>query len=398
MKLSTRAMAIEPSVTLSIDAKAKNMKADGLDVVGFGAGEPDFDTPDYIKEAGKEAIEKGMTKYTPAAGTVALKQAVVDRMDRKYGIKFEPAQVVISNGAKHSLYNIFHAILNPGDEVIIVSPFWVTYPELVKMALGKPVFVEASKESGFVPSVSDIEKAITKNTKAIIVNSPSNPCGCVYDKATLEGIAKLAIKNEFFIIADEIYDELDYDNSFVPMASISEEAKDLTFVVNGVSKAYSMTGWRIGYTICPTKEIAGIMGSYQSHATSNPSSISQHASLAALNGSQEDLSVMLKAFDARRKLMHDIINSIPNASSLLPKGAFYTMMDVSKLMGKKYKGEVVEDTLKFTELLLKDKLVAAVPGEAFGCPGLLRLSYATSEENIKKGLGRIAEFCAEFEV
>ncbi len=391
MKLSEKAIAISPSLTLKITAMAKDMKAKGMDVVGFGAGEPDFDTPQNIKDAAKEALDKGMTKYTPASGTTELKQAICDSIKRKQGIIYNPSQIVISNGAKHSLFNVFQAILNPGDEVIIISPYWLTYPELVKMADGVPVYVESYEESGFEPAGEDIEKAVTDKTKAIILNNPSNPCGNIYSKETLEKIAKIAKQNDFFIVSDEIYDELVYDGEHVSIAGLSDDAYERTILVNGLSKTYSMTGWRIGYT-ASSKEVAKVMGSYQSHATSNPCSIAQYAGVEALNGPQGELRVMCAEFDKRRKRIVELINDIPGLSCVAPKGAFYVMMNISGVKGKQVDGKVINSSLDFAEALLDKKLCAVVPGIAFGADDYERLSYATSMENIEKGMQRIREF------
>ena len=287
MQLSEKALAISPSLTLKITAMAKEMKARGLDVVGFGAGEPDFDTPQHIKDAAVEAIRIGMTKYTPASGTLELKKAVCANLKRNHGLSYEPNQIVISNGAKHSLFNTFQAIVNPGDEVLVIAPYWLTYPELVKMAGGVPVYVEAKESNNFEPLAADIEAAVTERTKAIIVNNPSNPCGCIYSQKTLGDIAEIAQKHDFFIVSDEIYGELVYDgNKHLSIANLSDDAYARTILVNGLSKTYAMTGWRIGYT-ASTPEIAKIMGSYQSHATSNPCSVAQFAGVEALMGPQD---------------------------------------------------------------------------------------------------------------
>lgn len=395
MQLSKKVMAIAPSLTLKIDALSKEMKAQGKDVIGFGAGEPDFDTPEYIKLAAKDALDAGQTKYTPASGIVSLKQAVCKRYERKYGLKFDANQVVVSNGAKHSLFNVMQSILNPGDEVIIIAPYWLTYPELVKMADGVPVFVEAKEENAFHPTVDLIAKAVTPKTRAIIINSPSNPCGCVYSKDVLKGIAELAINNDFIVVSDEIYDELDYTENVSSIASVSEEAKAHTVIVNGMSKAYAMTGWRIGYTIS-SPELAKAMDAYQSQATSNPCSIAQYASVAALNaenGAAEQLEKMVAVFEHRSRLMSKLINSTNLLKCIQPEGAFYSLVNISKCIGKRLDGEVIDGSIKFAELLLKKKLTAVVPGIAFGADNYVRMSYAVSEENIRNGIERIAEFC-----
>lgn len=394
MQLSEKALAISPSLTLKITAMAKDMKARGLDVVGFGAGEPDFDTPEHIKKAAVEAMRIGMTKYTPASGTVELKKAVCESLKENYDVSYEPSQIVISNGAKHSLFNAFQAILNPGDEVLIIAPYWLTYPELVKMADGVPVYVEAKESNNFEPLAADIEAAVTKKTKAIIVNNPSNPCGCIYSKETLESIARIAQEHDFFIISDEIYGELVYEgNKHTSIAGVNQDAYERTIVINGLSKTYAMTGWRIGYTASDAR-IAKVMGSYQSHATSNPCSIAQYAGIEALVGPQDEIKKMRDEFDARRKLMVKLIREIDGVSCATPMGAFYVMLNISALKGRKIDGEEIKGSMDFAEKLLEKKLTAVIPGAAFGADDFVRLSYAISRENIEKGIGRIAEFVA----
>lgn len=394
MKFSKKAMGIAPSLTLGIDTLSKEMKAQGMDVVSFGVGEPDFDTPDYIKEAAKAAIDRGCTKYTPVPGVMDLRKAIAKRYQQVYGLEYEATGVVVSNGAKQSLFNVFQAILDPGDEVLIISPYWVTYPELVKMANGVPVIVEAKEEDDFQPNIQALEAAITPNTRAIIINNPSNPCGNVYSKEVLTDIAELAKKYDLVIVADEIYDVLSYQKKIVSIAAISEDAKQRTVIINGMSKAYAMTGWRMGYTLSDPA-LAKVMSSYQSHSTSNPSSVSQYAALAALEGPQDDMDDMIKVFEKRAELIYTLLNDIPGVVCRMPAGAFYVLPNVKSAIGKSYKGTKIENTIQFAELLLKEKLVAVVPGEAFGAMGYMRLSYATSEENIRKGVGRLKEFFAE---
>ena len=328
MELSRKNSAITGSVTLATDAKAKKMKAQGLDVVGFGAGEPDFNTPAHIIEAAKEALDKGLTRYTPASGIPELKEAICFKLKQDNGLEYKPSQIIISNGAKHSLCNAFEALLNPGDEVIIPSPYWLSYPELVKIAGGVPVFLETKEENDFKISVDALKKAITPNTKALVINSPNNPNGCVYERDELEAIARLAVENEFFIISDEVYEVLVYDGiEHVSIASFGPEIKDLTVVINGMSKAYAMTGWRIGYAAA-REDVVQMMSNIQSHTTSNPNSIAQYASLAALRGPKDDIKAMIDEFSRRRIFMVDRINSIPGLSCRLPKGAFYVMMNI----------------------------------------------------------------------
>jgi aspartate aminotransferase len=392
MQLSNRVMGIAPSLTLKISAMEKELKGQGRDVVGFGAGEPDFDTPQFIKNAAKAALDKGLTKYTPAEGTKELKEAIAARLLAKNGLSYAPDCITVNNGAKHSLFNVCQAILNPGDECLLPAPYWLTYPELVKMADAVPVYVETTEENGFLASAADLNKALTKKTKALILNSPSNPCGCVYGREELMAIADFAVKNDLYVISDEIYDELIYGGrEHVSIASLGEEIKKRTILVNGMSKAFSMTGWRIGYT-ASEKELAKAMGSYQSHATSNPNSIAQYASVAALKGPQDFIVQMREAFEKRRNLMYEMINAIPGLSCRMPDGAFYIMVNISGVIGRTYEGKPITGSLDFSEMLLSATLTAVVPGVAFGADRFVRLSYATSEEKIKKGIERIGEF------
>ena len=392
MELSKKALSISPSSTLAIDAKAKKMKADGIDVIGFGAGEPDFDTPAHIKEAAIKAINDGFTKYTPASGTLELKQAIVRKLKRDNGLEYAPANIVISNGAKHSLVNAFQAICNPGDEVIIPAPFWVSYPEMVKLADGVPVVINTTEEDGFKFTIKQIENAVTNKTRAIVINSPSNPTGMIYSKELLMEVAELAVQKGIYIISDEIYENLIYDGfKHVSIASFNEKIKDLTTVVNGVAKTYAMTGWRIGYTASNAK-IAEIMGNVQSHATSNPNSIAQKAAQAAIDGPQDEVEVMVAEFIKRRDYMVEKINSIPGLSCIKPNGAFYVMMNISKIIGKELHGTKINGSDDFANLLLEKANVALVPGSGFATDIHVRLSYATSLKNITEGLNRIEKF------
>jgi aspartate aminotransferase len=392
MELSKKALSISPSSTLAIDAKAKKMKADGIDVIGFGAGEPDFDTPAHIKEAAIKAINDGFTKYTPASGTLELKQAVCRKFIKDNGLEYAPSNIVISNGAKHSLVNAFQAICNPGDEVIIPAPFWVSYPEMVKLADGVPVVINTTEEDGFKFTIKQIENAVTNKTRAIVINSPSNPTGMIYSKELLMEVAELAVQKGIYIISDEIYENLIYDGfKHVSIASFNEKIKDLTIVVNGVAKTYAMTGWRIGYTASNAK-IAEIMGNMQSHATSNPNSIAQKAAQAAIDGPQDEVKVMVDEFIKRRDYMVEKINSIPGLSCLKPNGAFYVMMNISKIIGKELHGTKINGSDDFANLLLEKANVALVPGSGFATDIHVRLSYATSLKNITEGLNRIEKF------
>lgn len=389
MELSKKFLNIEPSPTLLIDSKFKQMKADGLDVVGFGAGEPDFDTPSHIKNAAIDAINKGFTKYTPASGTIELKKAVCAKLLKDNGLNYEPSQIVVSNGAKHSLINAFGAILNPGDEVIIPAPFWVSYPEMVKYNDGVPVIMNTKEENGFKFSAEELEKAINPKTKALVLNSPSNPTGMVYTEEELRKIADVAVKHNIFVISDEIYEYLIYDGAkHVSIASFNDKIKDLTIIVNGVSKTYAMTGWRIGYT-ASSEKIAKLMSNVQSHSTSNPNSIAQAAAVAALTGPTDDLKMMISAFDDRRKYMVEAINEIDNVSCLAPQGAFYVMMNIKGLIGKTIKGKLINDADDFSEIFLEKELVAVVSGKGFNAPEYVRWSYATSIDNIKEGIKRL---------
>ncbi len=395
MELSKKFTAISPSPTLMIDAKFKQMKADGMNVVGFGAGEPDFDTPAYIKEAAINAINSGVTKYTPASGTLELKKAICEKFKRDNGLSYEPSQIVVSNGAKHSLINAFGAILNPGDEVIIPAPYWVSYPEMVKYNDGVPVVLYTTEESGFKFSAEDFKAAITPKTKAIVLNSPSNPTGMVYTEEELRKIADVAVENNIYVISDEIYEHLIYDGmKHVSIASFGDKIKDLTIIINGVSKTYAMTGWRIGFT-ASNAQIAKAMGNVQSHTTSNPNSIAQAATVAALNGPKDDLVTMIKAFDERRKYMAERINNIDSVSCLKPQGAFYVMMNISKLKGRTIAGKLINSADDFAEIFLEKELVAVVPGNGFDAPDYVRWSYATSMENIKEGIDRLERLLAE---
>lgn len=395
MILSQKNLSISESLTLAIDAKAKRMLSEGHNVIGFGAGEPDFPTPDFIIEAAKSALDQGLTRYTPSSGTLELKKAICRKLKRDNSIECSSDEIIVSNGAKHSLFNIFLAILNPGDEVLIPRPYWLSYPEMIKMADGIPVYIDTKEDNCFKVTVEDLERSITSKTKAMILNSPSNPNGCVYDRKELAAIADLAIKHNFFIVSDEIYEEMVYDDTqHFSIASLNDKIKELTLTVNGMSKAYSMTGWRIGYTAGP-RDVIKIMSNIQSHSTSNPNSIAQHASVIALNAPKDEILRRIKEFDRRRLYMYERINSIPLLSSRLPKGAFYVMVNISRVMGKQYKNIMIDGSLSFADALLDSKKVTVVPGIAFGADQYVRLSYAVSIDKIKIGLDRIQEFMKE---
>ncbi|SHK50284.1 pyridoxal phosphate-dependent aminotransferase [Paramaledivibacter caminithermalis] len=386
--LSKKNGAISPSVTLAITAKAKKMKADGIDIVSFGAGEPDFKTPEHIRNAAIKVIEEGSIGYTASSGMPDLKKAICEKLKEDNGLEYSTENIVVSNGAKHSIYNALGAICNPGDEVIIPVPYWVSYPEMVKMADAKPVFVETPEENGFKYTKESLLAAINDKTKAIFLNSPSNPTGAVYTEEEIKEIAKIAVENNIYVISDEIYEKLIYDGKHISIASLGDDIKKLTIVINGMSKAYAMTGWRIGY-LAANKEIAKIITNMQSHATSNPNTIAQYASIEALKGDQEPIKKMIKAFDKRRKYMVERINSIKNISCREPQGAFYVMINISKLIGKNLDGYDINSSMDFAQYLLDTAKVAVIPGSGFGTDNYIRLSYATSLENIEEGLNRI---------
>jgi len=387
MYLSKRVEKVKPSPTLAIDSKAKTLRAQGIDVISFGAGEPDFDTPANIKETAKKAIDSGFTKYCPVSGTPDLKQAIISRLKNDNGLDYKPDEVIVSCGAKHSLYNIFQAIFNKGDELLIPAPYWVSYPDMAYLADAKVKIIKTSESSGFKMTPEQLEKAITKKSKAVVINSPSNPTGSAYTTEELKAIGEVCLKHQLLIIADEIYDKLTYDGfNAKSIASASPEIKALTLVVNGVSKSYSMTGWRIGYTAGP-KNIIGAMERIQSQSTSCPVSISLKAAVEALNGDQSSVEIMRKEFERRRDYIVGRLNSMKGVSCFKPQGAFYVFPNIKKLIKKLN----IPDSTKFAEFLLDKAKIAVVPGEAFGAPGYIRLSYATSMENIKNGLDRFEQ-------
>ena len=392
LTLSKKAQAVKPSSTLAITAKANELKAKGLDVVGFGAGEPDFNTPDNICDAAIHAIHAGFTKYTPAAGTVELKQAICKKFESFNKLHYEPNQIVVSNGGKHSLTNIFSAILNPGDEVIIPAPFWLSYPEIVRLADGVPVIVRCGKEQGYKMTAEQLAAACTENTKAVVLNTPNNPTGMIYTREELEALAKVIVEKDIYCVADEMYENLIYEGyEAVSIASLNEEIYKRTITCSGVAKSYAMTGWRIGYT-GSSAEIAKLMGSVQSHQTSNPNSIAQKATVEALLGPQDTVQEMNKEFDKRRVYMYERVSKMDLVDALKPLGAFYVFVDVSKLLEKSYKGEKIADVGKLAKILIEDYMTAVIPCADFGFDDHIRLSYAISMEQIKKGLDRIEQF------
>ena len=391
MALAKRTSKISKSLTLAITSKANKMKEQGIDVIGFGAGEPDFNTPSFIIDSAKEALDKGFTKYTANSGTPALKKAICDKFLKDNNLTYAPNQIVVSNGAKHSLYNAMLAIIEQGDEVIIPAPFWLTYPELVKMCDGTPMIVD-TKDDGFKLTPEKLQAAITDKTKAVIINSPSNPTGVVYTKQELWALAKVLEQTDIYIISDEIYENIIYNGAkHYSIAQYSEKIYKQTIVINGASKTYSMTGWRIGY-LAADAEIAKAIDNMQSHCTSNANSIAQYATVAALSTQSTFLQEMVKTFDSRRKLIVDFVNSTQGLSCPNPQGAFYVMINISNIFGKSIDGKVIDSSLKAAELMLEYARIAVVPCESFGAPEYVRLSYAISNEDIKKGLDRLKEF------
>ena len=389
MYISKRLQSIKPSPTLAIDAKAKALKAKGVDIISFGTGEPDFDTPQNIKDAAIKAINSGFTKYCPVSGTPDLKDAIIKKFKEDNNLEYTREEVMVSCGGKHSLFNLFQTIFDEGDEVIIPAPYWVSYPDMAVLAGAVPVFITTSDKNHFKVKPTEIEKVITKKTKAFILNSPSNPTGNTYTKEELEEIADICIKNNLLIISDEIYEKLVYDNfKFFSIAQVSKEVKDHTIVVNGVSKAFAMTGWRIGYAAGP-KEIIAAMTKMQSQSTSCPTSISLKAATEALNGDKSCLETMRVEFEKRRNYIVDRLNKINGITCLKPEGAFYVFPNISNLLEKTYNGKLINTDIELADYLLEEAKIAVVPGSAFGAKGFIRFSYATSMEKIVEGLNRL---------
>ena len=394
-ELSKIALKVNPSTTLAIDSLAKQMKADGLDVIGFGTGEPDFMTPENIAEAGIAAIREGKTKYTPAAGIPQLRKAAAARLKADFGLDYDFTQIVIASGAKHNVYAALRALVNPGDEVIVPAPYWVSYCEMVRICAGVPVTVETTEAANFKMTPEQLEAAITPKTKALMLNNPSNPTGMVYTKDELQAIADVCMKHDLYVIADEIYYKLMYDGKpFTSFATLGDDIKEHTIIVNGVSKSYAMTGWRIGYS-ASNKQIAKVMSNYLSHSTGAPSTISQWAAVEALSGQQETAEEMRKVFEERRNYFVKRLNSIPGVSCIMPEGAFYIMMNINELIGRTIAGVKITDDDVFAETFLKKGLVAVVPCSGFGIKNFIRWTYATSMDNIKEGLYRLEKFLAE---
>lgn len=389
MALANRVMGVKPSPTLAVDARAKAMKAEGIDVVGFGAGEPDFDTPDNIKEAAIKAIRDGYTKYLPVPGTDELKDAIIAKHSSDNGISYEKAEVIVSTGAKHSLYNIAQALYGPGDEVVIPAPYWVSYPDQVMLNDAKPVIVQTREEDSFVLTAEALEKAVTPKTKAFILNSPSNPTGLGYDRAALEAIASVAVKHGIYVVSDEIYEKILYDGfEHVSIASLGDDIKALTLTVNGLSKSHAMTGWRLGWAAGP-KDVIGAMSKVQSQSTSNTCSITMKAAVEALKGPQGFIGDMVAEFDKRRRYMVERLNAMPGVTCKMPVGAFYAFPRVKDHYGKKFNGKAINGSSDLSTYLLEEAKVAVVSGDAFGADDYIRLSYATSMATIEKGLDRI---------
>ncbi len=393
IKIASRLDPIKPSITLAVTAKAAKLKADGIDIVSFGAGEPDFDTPEHIKAAVHEALHKnGSGKYTEVGGTLALRKAIAAELSGVHKQTIEPDQILVSSGAKHSLYNLFMALIDPGDEVLIPAPYWVSYPDMVMLAGGRPVILETKAEDDFAVTAAQVAAACTGRTRAIVLNNPSNPTGAVYTRAQIEALAKVCVEKDILVISDDIYRQLVYgDAEYVSIAAVNPEIAKRTILVDGVSKTYAMTGWRIGYTAGPVPLIKA-MAKIQGQSTSNPTNVSQIATLAALTGPQDCVATMRKAFDERRVEMVKLLRAIPNVSCREPKGAFYAFPDVSAYLGKTSpEGSVLDDDVQLCDWLVEVGKVAVVPGSGFGAPGFVRLSYATSMDNIREGVGRLAK-------
>ncbi len=390
MNLAKRVSLIKPSATLALEARAKEMKKEGIDVISFSAGEPDFDTPDGIKNAAIKAIEEGFTKYTASSGIIELRKAVADKLEKCHGLFYKPEDILISCGAKHSLYNLVMALFEEGDEVIIPSPYWVTYPEQILLCGAKPVIVETAEKDSFLLRPDVLKGFITKRTKGLILNTPSNPVGSAYERQHLEGLAEVVLKHNLYVISDETYEGIVYDGfKQSSIASLNNDIFKRTIIVNGVSKSYAMTGWRIGYAAGP-RNIIDAMGNIQSQSTSNPTSIAQKAALEAISGRYEDfIDMMVERFDRRRHYIVNRLKEIPGVSCFMPKGSFYVFPNVSGVLGRKFNDTILDSSVKLAEYLLNTARVAAVPGDPFGAPGYMRLSYATSMDNIEKGLDRI---------
>lgn len=390
MKLSKLAQKLKPSATVTITAKAKALKAQGIDVIGFGAGEPDFDTPNNIKKSAINAINSGFTKYTAPGGIDKIKEAIIERIKKDYDIEYEKPEIIVSCGAKHILYNLTQVLIDDGDEVIIPAPYWVTYPEQVKIAGGAPVIINTNEKNGFKISPGDLEEKINERTKAIILNYPSNPTGSTYTKNELESIVNIALDSDLIIITDEIYDKIIYGNTkHTSIPSLSKKAKENSILVNGVSKAYSMTGWRIGYA-AGNRDVIKAMNNLQGQCTSNPVTISQYAAIEAFEGSQDEVEKMRKEFEIRKDYIVNELNKIDGINCFEPQGAFYVFPNVSSYYGKKHEDKTINNSFDLTEFLLEEAKVAVIPGIEFGADNYIRISFAVSTEEIKEGISRIS--------
>jgi len=391
MKLSARAERLQPSATLTITAKAKALKSQGVDVIGFGAGEPDFDSPDHVKAAAINAIDQGHTKYTGVGGIDELKDAIIHRLKEDHNLEYEKSEIITSVGAKHTLYNVIQVLFDKGDEVIVPAPYWVSYPEQIKLAEATPVILETKESDGFKITPDALKRHINSNTKALILNYPSNPTGATYNETELRAIVDVAMEAGLIIISDEIYEKIIYGGiKHIPVAALGEDVKKATILVNGVSKTYSMTGWRIGYA-AGDKEVISAMSKLQGQSTSNPTSISQWAAIAAFTGDHQVIEDRTKEFEQRKNYIVEKLNDIPQINCFDPQGAFYVFPNVSGCYGKEYNGKVIKDSLDFTEFILDEAKVAVVPGVAFGSDDHVRISYATSMDDIVKGIDRMTE-------
>ncbi len=395
IKIASRLDPIKPSITLAVTQKAAKLKADGIDIISFGAGEPDFDTPAHIKDAARASLDKGVGKYTDVAGILPLRKAIAAELSAVHHTQIEPDQVLVSTGAKHSLYNLFMALLDPGDEVIIPAPYWVSYPDMVMLAGGRPIVIEGKAEDDFAVTAEQVAAACSARTRAIVLNNPSNPTGAVYSRAQIEALAKVVVEKDLLVISDDIYRQLVYgDGEYVSIAAVSPELAKRTILVDGVSKTYAMTGWRIGYTAGPLPLIKA-MTKIQGQSTSNPTHIAQIATLAALTGPQVCVAEMRAAFDERRQEMVKLLRAIPDVQCREPKGAFYAFPDLSAYLGKRSaEGAILDDDVQLCDWLVEVGKVAVVPGSGFGAPGFVRLSYACSMQNIREGVSRLAKALA----
>ncbi len=396
IRISSRLSRVKPSITMAVTAKAKRMRAEGLDVISFGAGEPDFDTPEHIKDAARAGLDRGVAKYTHVQGLIELRKAIAAETKKVHGVSFDPENIIVSTGAKQGLYNLFQALLDDGDEVIVPAPYWVSYPDMVMLAGGNPVIVDTTAASGFTMSAADFESAITDKTRAVVLNTPSNPTGAVYGRAQLEAIAEVAVRRDVLVVSDDIYRSLVYgDATYTSIASLGPEIASRTIIVDGVSKTYAMTGWRIGWTAGPS-ELIKAMAKIQGQSTSGASHIAQVASIAALEGPQDCVAEMRAAFDERRKTIVELLNGIDGVSCRAPEGAFYAFPDVSAFTGaRRPDGEAIADDVALADYLLDSARVAVVPGTGFGSPGFVRLSYACSMDDIKTGVARMGEALAQ---